>query len=693
MPKLIIEFQGQEWTVDLHEGSALIGRAATCTIPIKDPNLSREHCEIRLTGSVATALDRGSMNGTVVNGIRIQEHRLEPGDKITIGHLTIWYEAKKAASQAPPAPADARAGTRRAVTEEAPPAAPPEGIPPDYVLSGRIVMPWRKLFFGIVVLAVLGALALAAREFGGGDAGDRRDPNNLLKRNPFFEMSDEGRPVAWILRGSEKGKLSVAPQGKTGSCLSLEKAAGAGDLVLECAYAEDIALGRNAGVDVSAWARYDGFGGWAAVKIDWLRSVNGPAVAEDLSPPAPRGSGWNPLEASFTAPAGAGAFRVSLAAVGRSGRLSFDDVSVRFRAQGMPGREHKLGPYRVAAGREGTLQVETRGRRSLINFHARLESLREGSLTQAAARKVETAVGEDQISFKGRMASPADLLREIDFEEVVAHKADELAVQYGFPGSGLRQVDRISLVFTIPRVDRIREVPDAPDKTTNRISFRSEEGEIVVEYSESVYVRVEQVRGGLRVVQSFPVDPSDEDPVFALKIREAALGAGGDPLAIASGLALREKMGEALAVLREEFRKVKDPVRRDRVEGDIRRLEEIERREWAEIQVAAFQAVLSRRADLVNSGVEALDRYQRRWTGESFASKADEVRERLREVMAGVAETEAGFHKLVVERARRHAAEGRKAMARLMVRALLARHPESAAAEEAQEFLQSLSEP
>ncbi len=689
MPKLIIEFQGQEWAVDLREGANIIGRAASCTSPIKDPQLSREHCEVRVSGSVATVLDKGSMNGTLVNGSRVQEHRLQPGDKVVIGHMTAWYEVRKAADADPStAPVDARANTRRT-------AAPPpvvEGLPPDYTLGGRITVPWSKMGLGVLVLAILGAGAFAAKEFGGTKAAVQEgDKDNLIRRNASFELAAEGKPVAWSLRGNAKGTLAAASQGRTGSsCMALEKSAGGGDAVLECAYGEEFPLGRSGGVDASAWARYDGLSGWAAIKVDWLKSVNGPVVAEEVSAPAPRGAGWIPVQASFTPPADAGAFRVALAAVGRSGRLAFDDVSVRLKPQGAAGREHRLGTYRVAPARDGTLRIETRGRRSLVNFHARLESNREGSMPQSCARDVAAKVEPEWLGFKGKMVSPVDF-KEIDFEELVAHKGDELKVIYVFPGGGLRQVDRLTLAFVVPRVDRLQGLPEAGDKMTNRISFRSEEGEVVVEYSDPVRVRVEQARGGLRVVQSFAVDPSEANPDFWLVIREAALGYT-DPLREAAAERIRKRFGVALEVLQREMKKAKDPVLRDRIEGDIRQLEEVERREWAEAQSAAFQAILSRRVDLATTALEALDRYQAGW-GEAFASKAEPVREKAREVLAGAAAEEAARHKLILDRAKQHAAGGRKTLAGSMTRALLARHPGSAAAEEAKEFLKGLSEP
>ncbi len=586
---------------------------------------------------------------------------------------------------------DAHAHTRRAAVGEAPVV---EGLPPDYALGGRVVIPWRKMGAGVLVLAALGAAALLVKHLGGarGTAGEEKS-DNLIKRNPSFEAAEGGKPAAWSLRGAAKGAIAVAPGGRTGSCMAVEKSASGGDLVLECAYAEEMALGRAAGVEVEAWARYDGFDGWAAVKVDWLKVVGGPVLAEEVSGPAARGAGWIPVRASFWPPAGAGAFRIALAAAGRGGRLAFDDVFARPAAGGAPARsEYKIGPHKVAVARNGTLQVETRGRRSIANLHVKIESSREGVSAQSCARDVSVTAEADRLVVRGKMVSPADL-GPLDFEERVEHKGEGTEVWFGFPGAGLRRMDRVSLVFTLPKVDRVQGVPDAADRTTERISFASEEGDVVVQYSEPARIRVDQVRGGLRVVQFFQIDPGETDAEFGLRVYESASEVEDALIKVARERS-KGRMGAALAILREEIKKVKDPSLYERFEHDMRELDEIEGREWAEVQAACFEACLSRLDDRAAAALSALEKYQQRWAGvAAFASKSESLRERTREVLSAAAAEEAGRHELIVGRAEQQLAAGRKALAGLMVRTFLARHPGSAAAPKARELLQRLTEP
>ncbi|HWE57052.1 MAG TPA: DUF3662 and FHA domain-containing protein [Acidimicrobiales bacterium] len=75
-----------------------IGRLPDCGIVLSDPNVSRVHAEVRpAAGDGPSAeyevLDRGSTNGTKVNGLPISAPRiLSSGDTITLGATTIGFE-------------------------------------------------------------------------------------------------------------------------------------------------------------------------------------------------------------------------------------------------------------------------------------------------------------------------------------------------------------------------------------------------------------------------------------------------------------------------------------------------------------------------------------------------------------------------------------------------------------------------
>jgi hypothetical protein len=72
-------------------GTTLVGRDPECEISHADPRLSRRHAEFRVTSDGVRLRDLGSRNGTLVNGRRVDEIVLTPGDIVQIAHLTIRF--------------------------------------------------------------------------------------------------------------------------------------------------------------------------------------------------------------------------------------------------------------------------------------------------------------------------------------------------------------------------------------------------------------------------------------------------------------------------------------------------------------------------------------------------------------------------------------------------------------------------
>lgn len=72
-------------TVELTEQEVSIGRDPSNTLPIADPSMSRRHCAITCEADRFTLRDLDSFNGTLVNGVPVNERALEHGDEIKIG--------------------------------------------------------------------------------------------------------------------------------------------------------------------------------------------------------------------------------------------------------------------------------------------------------------------------------------------------------------------------------------------------------------------------------------------------------------------------------------------------------------------------------------------------------------------------------------------------------------------------------
>lgn len=77
----------------LGETIVTIGRIPDSVITLEDPNVSRNHAEIRPQGGSFVLADVGSTNGTKINGVKISERVLQDGDEMTFGATTFRFEA------------------------------------------------------------------------------------------------------------------------------------------------------------------------------------------------------------------------------------------------------------------------------------------------------------------------------------------------------------------------------------------------------------------------------------------------------------------------------------------------------------------------------------------------------------------------------------------------------------------------
>jgi pSer/pThr/pTyr-binding forkhead associated (FHA) protein len=76
----------------LRPGQTLvIGRSRSCDIRLPSSDASRRHAEIVSVTGGYVLRDLESTNGTFVNGERVKERQLRPGDRIRIGSHTILF--------------------------------------------------------------------------------------------------------------------------------------------------------------------------------------------------------------------------------------------------------------------------------------------------------------------------------------------------------------------------------------------------------------------------------------------------------------------------------------------------------------------------------------------------------------------------------------------------------------------------
>lgn len=87
------DLQGQTFPV----GTGLVvGRGNTCAVFVPDGRASREHLQLRFEEGRLMAHDLKSHNGTFLNGVRIENAQVHPGDVLRIGTTLLGFELVKA---------------------------------------------------------------------------------------------------------------------------------------------------------------------------------------------------------------------------------------------------------------------------------------------------------------------------------------------------------------------------------------------------------------------------------------------------------------------------------------------------------------------------------------------------------------------------------------------------------------------
>jgi len=79
-------------THDLKAEKTTIGRVEDNAFQIAEPSVSSHHCEVILKGSDVIVRDLNSTNGTFINGEKITESPIKPGQILRLGQVEIRLE-------------------------------------------------------------------------------------------------------------------------------------------------------------------------------------------------------------------------------------------------------------------------------------------------------------------------------------------------------------------------------------------------------------------------------------------------------------------------------------------------------------------------------------------------------------------------------------------------------------------------
>ncbi len=70
----------------------VVGKGSSCDLQFVDATVSRQHIEIAADDDTYSVRDLGSTNGTQINGTRIKEAFLSPGDRIQVGNIELMFQ-------------------------------------------------------------------------------------------------------------------------------------------------------------------------------------------------------------------------------------------------------------------------------------------------------------------------------------------------------------------------------------------------------------------------------------------------------------------------------------------------------------------------------------------------------------------------------------------------------------------------
>jgi pSer/pThr/pTyr-binding forkhead associated (FHA) protein len=105
MAKLVVLTAGMTGrTHELKADKTTVGRLEDNTFQIAEPSVSSHHCEVLLQGSEVLVRDLNSTNGTFINGEKISESILKPGQTLRLGQIELRLEAEGAGAATAPAP-------------------------------------------------------------------------------------------------------------------------------------------------------------------------------------------------------------------------------------------------------------------------------------------------------------------------------------------------------------------------------------------------------------------------------------------------------------------------------------------------------------------------------------------------------------------------------------------------------------
>ena len=270
MAKLVVITKGFAPVAhELGEGWVTIGRGDGNNFQLVEPSISGRHCEVRVQGTELIVRDLLSSNGTFIDGKKISEAVLNPGQVVCLGEVELRFEA----AASPVNPAAAAALKNLAVSPSKAGASNQSSPPPKSSLPGEAARKYHVLFVddSMAFIETFGGLCLEfshhAWEILSATSADRalavlqEGPIDLVILDVGMPMVDGIQLLGIISRRYPGLRIAVltgrATEAHRAACL-----AGGAELFIEKPVTTDATrVVFNLLHDMLAWAHRDGFTG------------------------------------------------------------------------------------------------------------------------------------------------------------------------------------------------------------------------------------------------------------------------------------------------------------------------------------------------------------------------------------------------------------------------------------------------
>lgn len=688
MSKLVVIFGGKESESDLKDDRVTtVGRSSRCGLTIKDTALSREHCEFRKSGDGFVVADKGSRNGTLVNGKRITETPLHAGDKIAIGNVVIYFERKPEKPQQASQDTDERRERLPHVLNDYAVA----GAPAGFSFAAKIV-----IAAVLAVVAAAGGLFLLSSLKS--DRQQASGPINLVHENPSFEQIAVGEiPKGWKLSSDSKSWIradkNIAKEG--GHSLAIEKQPSPRDFEVACVNGGKIDLKDYSSLDASVWVKGGQVEGIAGIKIEWFEAGKKSPLFEEYAT-ARLTADWFRVNEKFNVPSRAAHALLSLVVAGRSGAIHFDDVVITGNRGGERAKEISIGIYNVALSRNGVVSIYRKGQK--IVSDCRLQLAARDGRSPSTYRKAEASVNPPRVSINTQIDNPVNL-EPVNCALDLRYLDGDLTLTYSIPRESLLQIDRLELVGTIPQTADL-VVVNGKGNIPTRLSYTAGNCSIVLEYFDIMEVGQSKGEEQVELISAIDVPRVGGDGSAGGRGNEVTVGftVGESILNRASEVKAElekahaamtaRRYGEA-ATLYEKLRRVaNDTAILKEIEDRLNGIKAIEKEERTVIELMTVEAQLSLLDEKISALKKTIKQYCEEFKGTAYAESLAENDAQLDDILNDLkAEGEEDRAAVLLRYAKEFYDAGMPEFAVSAIEALMNHYPGSSAAQEAEDVL------